>query len=217
MGNRHPKLFVALVHFPVYNKERQVVATSLTMLNLHDLARITVTYGTQGCYIVTPLQRQQELARQVIAHWTQGYGAVYNPTRAEALDHVRVVDSLAVLEGDIVQRCGMVPRYIATDARRFPGSISYTALRQIIWEQEAVFLLLLGTGWGLAHELMARCEYILAPIYGPTAYNHLPVRVAAGIMLDRLLGVSESPENVGRCASEVLTQEDLSHAPIGLP
>lgn len=200
MANRCSKLCVALVHFPVYNKERQVVAASLTTLNLHDLARLTVTYGLQGCYVVTPFQRQQELARQVITHWTQGYGAVYNPTRAEALQHLQVVDSLAALERAIVQRYGMAPRYIATDARRFPGCISYAALRQIIWEQEGVFLLLLGTGWGLTQELMARCAYILTPIYGPTSYNHLPVRVAAGIMLDRLLGVPDLPDTVAFCS-----------------
>jgi hypothetical protein len=45
----------------------------------------------------------------------------------------------------------------------------------------------------LSEELIARCEYILDPIYGPTSYNHLPVRVAAGIMLDRLLGSSHIP------------------------
>jgi hypothetical protein len=189
-------LFVALIHFPVYNKERQVVATSLTTLNLHDLARLAVTYGTSGCYIVTPLRRQQELARQMITHWTDGYGAVYNPTRAEALQRLWIVDSLTTLENDITHRCGVPPRYIATDARRFPGSISYVALRQILREQDGVFLLLLGTGWGLTQELIMRCEYILTPIYGPTAYNHLPVRVAAGIMLDRLLGIPDAPDNV---------------------
>jgi hypothetical protein len=63
-----------------------------------------------------------------------------------------------------------------------------------------VFVLLLGTGWGLAHELIARCEYILTPIYGPTPYNHLPVRVAAGIMLDRLLGVPEHSEAAVLCS-----------------
>lgn len=193
MGTARPKLFVALVHFPVYNKTRQVVATSLTTLNLHDLARLTVTYGTQGCYVVTPLRRQQELAQHMIAHWTQGYGAVYNPTRAEALHHLHIVESLEALEHDIVQRCGATPHYIATDARPFPGRISYAAFRDILWGHNAVFLLLLGTGWGLAEELITRCEYILDPIYGLTPYNHLPVRVAAGIMLDRLLGLPNIP------------------------
>ena len=75
MSNDAPQLFVALLHFPVYNKAREIVATSLTTLNLHDLARLTATYGTSGCYVVTPLQRQRELAHQMIVHWTQGYCA----------------------------------------------------------------------------------------------------------------------------------------------
>ena len=202
MPSDYPQMFVALLHFPVYNKARQVVATSLTTLNLHDLARLAATYGTPGCYVVTPLQRQRELARQMIVHWTQGYGATYNPTRAEALQHIYVVEHLEAVEQDILQRCGMAPRTIATDARQFPQCISYPALRQLIWQRREAFLLLLGTGWGLAEEMMTQCAYILAPIYGLTPYNHLPVRVAAGIMLDRLLGhadavVSSSPLRAG--------------------
>src|SRR5262249_59705470 len=99
---------------------------------------------------------------------------------------------------------GGAPRLIATDARRFAQCISYRALRQIIWQQRDAFLLLLGTGWGLAEEVMTRCEYILAPIYGLTPYNHLPVRVAAGIMLDRLLGHADA----GVCASPLLTCDE---------
>lgn len=188
MGNEAPRIFVALVHFPVYNKARQLVASSLTTLNLHDLARITVTYGTCGLYIVTPLRRQQELAHDVIAHWTEGYGSVYNPTRAKALQHLCVVDTLDDVERDIIRRCGITPQYIATDARPFPGRVSYSVLREKLWQPGAAFLLLLGTAWGLSDELICHCNYILTPIYGPTTYNHLPVRVAAGVILDRLLG-----------------------------
>lgn len=194
MDNETPKLFIALVHYPVYNKARQLVASSLTTLNLHDLARIAVTYGTRGLYIVTPLHRQQELAREVITHWTKGYGAVYNPTRAEALQHIRVVDTLDGVKSDIIKQCGIAPHYIATDARQFPGRVSYTDLRQKLLQPDSAFLLLLGTAWGLSEELIRHCQYILAPIYGPTSYNHLPVRVAAGIMLDRLLGDQTGPK-----------------------
>lgn len=188
MGNEVPRIFVALVHFPVYNKARQLVASSLTTLNLHDLARVTVTYGICGLYIVTPLRRQQELANDVITHWTEGYGSVYNPTRAEALQHLCVVDTLDQVERDIIRRCGITPQYIATDARPFPGRVSYAALRKKLRDPGTAFLLLLGTAWGLSEELICHCKYILAPIYGPTTYNHLPVRVAAGVILDRLLG-----------------------------
>ena len=106
-------------------RRREIVATSLTTLNLHDLARLTATYGTSGCYVVTPLQRQRELAHQMIAHWTQGYGATSNPTRAEALQSIHVVEHLEAVEQDIVQRCGVAPRLIATDARWFSQCISY--------------------------------------------------------------------------------------------
>lgn len=188
MGDELPQMFIALVHFPVYNKAREIVVSSLTTINLHDLSRIATTYGTLGCYVVTPLQRQQEVARQMITHWTRGYGATYNPTRAEALQHLCITDTLEEVQQDIVRRCGKTPQMIATDARRFAGCISYAELRQRIWQKEDVFLLLLGTAWGLTEELIRSCQYILSPITGFTAYNHLPVRVAAGILLDRLLG-----------------------------
>jgi hypothetical protein len=47
-------------------------------------------------------------------------------------------------------------------------------------------LLLLGTGWGLAAEVLDRVDDVLEPIAGAGPYNHLSVRAAAAIMLDRL-------------------------------
>lgn len=191
MSPELPQLSVVLLHYPVYNKTRDVIATSLTTLNLHDLARVTTTYGVAGCYVVTPLERQRALAQQMLAHWTHGYGATYNPTRAVALHDIQIMDTLAAVEDAMVQRYGCAPQLIATDARQFAPCITYPALRELLWHARTPFLLLLGTGWGLAEELMARCDYILAPIYGPTSYNHLPVRVAAGIILDRLMACPE--------------------------
>src|SRR5262245_59696073 len=110
MSHAARQLFVAMLHFPVYNQARESVASSLTTLNRHDLARLTATYGTSGCYVVTPLQRLRELAHQMIAHWTQGYGATYNPTRAEALQYMHVVEHREAVEQDIARRCGVAPR-----------------------------------------------------------------------------------------------------------
>jgi hypothetical protein len=183
-----PQFFVALLHYPVYNKSREVVATSLTTLNLHDLARLVTTYGVTGCYVVTPLQRQRELAGRMVTHWTEGYGAAYNPTRGEALQNICLVGGLAEVVLDITSRCGHTPCTIATDARQVRGCTSYSDLREVIWRHSRAFLLLLGTGWGLTDDLMGECYYILDPIAVGERYNHLPVRVAAGIMLDRLLG-----------------------------
>jgi hypothetical protein len=50
------------------------------------------------------------------------------------------------------------------------------------------FLLVFGTAWGLTREFIEAADYVLAPIMGATGYNHLSVRSAAAIVLDRLLG-----------------------------
>jgi len=48
-------------------------------------------------------------------------------------------------------------------------------------------LLVLGTGSGLAPEVMCRADGFLPPIRPFDAYNHLSVRSAAAILVDRLL------------------------------
>ena len=49
-------------------------------------------------------------------------------------------------------------------------------------------LILFGTGFGLTDEVMDSSYKILEPIRGNTKYNHLSVRSAVSIILDRLLG-----------------------------
>jgi hypothetical protein len=62
-------------------------------------------------------------------------------------------------------------------------------MRAHISEADHPFLLMFGTGWGMSDELMARADYVLKPINGPTDYNHLSVRAACAIILDRLRGI----------------------------
>jgi hypothetical protein len=47
-------------------------------------------------------------------------------------------------------------------------------------------LVLFGTGWGLTEKVVERCERMLEPISGAGDYNHLSLRVALGIILDRI-------------------------------
>ena len=53
------------------------------------------------------------------------------------------------------------------------------------------YLLMFGTGWGMSEELLERSDYFLEPVSGPTDYNHLSVRSACAVILDRLLGERE--------------------------
>jgi len=46
-----------------------------------------------------------------------------------------------------------------------------------------------GTGRGRAREVLQESDYILAPIEGVLDYNHLSVRSAAAIVLDRMMGI----------------------------
>ena len=59
--------------------------------------------------------------------------------------------------------------------------------RQIL-ESGKVVLVLFGTAWGLDSGVMHRADFVLDPIEGNMGYNHLSVRAASAIILDRLLG-----------------------------
>ncbi|HDI78594.1 MAG TPA: RNA methyltransferase [Desulfobacteraceae bacterium] len=187
--SRVTNLFIALFHYPVYNKNYKETASAITTLDIHDIARVARTYGVRGYFIVTPLRDQRELAYKVIKHWTDGYGSVYNPLRREALRLVSIRSSLDEVIEDIERVEGKRPILIATDARRYNDKemISYQELRKLIM-QERLILILFGTAWGLTEEFLNKMDMLLEPIEGYTDYNHLSVRSAAAIILDRLLG-----------------------------
>ena len=178
---------VALAHFPVYDKNGEIVVSSVTTLDVHDISRICRTYDVGAFYVVTPLQAQQELVGNLIKHWMKGYGARYNPTRKEALQGVKVSNRLEDAVEDITRCFGQKPRTFVPDAKEFPQSISYEKARDEI-KQDGPILLVFGTGWGLEKGIIERADVVLAPIRGIGEYNHLPVRAAIAIILDRLLG-----------------------------
>ncbi|VAX30164.1 hypothetical protein MNBD_NITROSPINAE05-1019 [hydrothermal vent metagenome] len=179
---------MALVHFPVYNKTGEIVVSSVTTLDVHDSSRICRTYGAGVLYIVTPLETQQKLVDRIISHWKTGHGATYNPTRKEALLKSQVNNSLEDVIADITARSGQKPRTIVTHARELDRSVGYDAMRKKLNKDEQ-YLLIFGTGWGLEKNIIEKADYLLNPIKGSEEYNHLPVRAAIAIILDRLLGV----------------------------
>lgn len=182
-----PNLHLILIHYPVLGKKGEIIASAVTNLDLHDIARAGRTYGVRSLYIVTPVQDQLELVDKIVSHWVSGAGSIYNPKRREAMDIIRVTDSFEAALNDIVAEGHGKPVTIVTSARKQNEVADMTMMREQI-RSEQPHALIFGTAWGLPDDFLKQADYILEPIKGPTSYNHLSVRSAAAIILDRLLG-----------------------------
>lgn len=178
-------LYVALVHFPVMNRKQMPIGSALTTIDMHDIARASKTFGVKGFYVITPFADQAELAEQVISHWTKGVGGELNPSRKQALELIRVAATFedAVLDIRKEEKQDVVT--VATSAKLLDGAITIATFKQKL-ANNSPHLMIFGTAWGLAEELIDACDLKLEPIVGAGDYNHLSVRSAASIYLDRI-------------------------------
>jgi len=181
-------VYIGLVHYPIYNKNGETIATAITNFDIHDIARAARTYGVARYFVIHPHDSQAALARDVLTYWRDGYGGEYNPDRREALTVLDIVPAIGDAVAAIAAATGQRPAVVATDARRFENTVTYARLRAEIENGDRPVLILFGTGYGITKEMMAGFDYILEPIYGRADYNHLSVRGAVAIILDRLLG-----------------------------
>ncbi len=179
-------LYVALIHFPVMNKKNMPIGSALTTIDLHDIARASITFGVKGFYVVTPYEDQADLANELIKHWTKGVGATLNPDRKKALELIRVTQTFEQAVAQIETERNEPVVKIATSAKQSTDSITTTDVRNKL-ENKASHVLVFGTAWGLAEEIIETCDHILDPIFGKGDYNHLSVRSAASIYLDRII------------------------------
>ena len=185
-------LYVGLVHYPVLDRYGQTVTTSITGLDLHDIARTAMTFGVETYFIVEPFPSQREIAERMRRYWLD-LDEPDDPThRAAALEPVRIVDSVEASLAIIRENQAQAPLLIATSARpQDRAQVTYPDLRGRIETDPQPVYILFGTGWGLAPELLERVDGVLPPIVGPVPYNHLSVRAAAAVTLDRLRGHRE--------------------------
>jgi tRNA (guanine37-N1)-methyltransferase len=185
----HARTHLALVHHPVVDRTGAVITTSLTNFDIHDLARSSLTYGLGGYHIVTPIASQRDKAEHIVKLWIDDAQGEH---RARALALVRTQPSVDAVIDDIAANHGAAPRVVATSARAesFPGIVHCTpeALRAEAGIDPAPVLILLGTGWGLADAQLPAVSRVLTPIEGASDWNHLSVRSAGAVLLDRLFG-----------------------------
>ena len=181
-------LYIGLVHYPIMNKHKDVITTAITNYDIHDIARATITYDVSKYFIIHNIPAQRELAATIMNHWKTGFGSTYNPDRKDAFSGVELVNSIRSAIEKIVELEGQKPIIATTDARTYDNTVSYAWMRGTIENGDRPVLVLFGTVYGMTKETMEDFDYILEPVYGHGQYNHLSVRSAVSIILDRLRG-----------------------------
>jgi len=182
-------LYVALLHYPVYNKNGDVVTTAIANMDIHDIARTVKTYEADGFYIVNPIEEQRSLAQEIISHWREGYGAGYNAFRRAAFESIKLEESLRAIIDDIIARTRRKPKTIVTGANFTGNVLTFAELKDFLKNGDGTYLLIFGTGFGISDELINASDFKLEPIKGASGYNHLSVRSAVAIILDRIMSV----------------------------
>jgi hypothetical protein len=181
-------LSIGLVHYPVIDAAGAVVTTAITNLDVHDLARSARTYGCGRYFLVHPIQAQRDLVLRIREHWLTGSSGRRIPSRKEAIALVEVAVSLDEVYASLGGRAAI--EVWVTAARDLGKAMTMGVARSALEGEGKPVLMLFGTGWGLHHSVIEAADQTLEPVKPAIAsgYNHLSVRAACAIILDRLLG-----------------------------
>ena len=181
--------YVMEVHYPVLDKRGEKSSTAITGMDLHDIARACRTYGIKKYLLVTPIAQQREMAKRIAGHWTSGWGADYNPDRREAFSTLKIFASVQKAIAWAEEKEKKPVFKIATTAKRHAGAQHWLTLKREILRRDHSPLIIFGTGWGLHDEVMDMADAVMTPICGgKDGWNHLSVRSAVSITLDRFFG-----------------------------
>jgi tRNA (guanine37-N1)-methyltransferase len=181
--------YVIQLHYPVLDRFGRKSATAITGMDLHDIARACRTYGVKKYLVVTPLGPQREMVKKIAGHWLTGYGAEFNPDRREAMKLVKTCASLDKALGWIEEREKAPPYTIATTAKARGDAEHWTGVKRRLLGADSPPAFIFGAGSGLHEDVLSGSSVVMRPITGgKDGYNHLSVRSAVGIVLDRFFG-----------------------------
>jgi hypothetical protein len=185
------RVAIALVHWPVLDQQGKVVTSAITNLDVHDLARSARAFGASDYFLVHPITAQRELVEKIQKHWAEGSSGRRIPARKDALALARPVASLEDAFASLGGREAI--EVWSTGAKTAPGVLSMKDARARVETEGPPILIVFGTAWGLAPNIHEGADARLAPIVAArdTAWNHLSVRSACAIYLDRLLGARD--------------------------
>ncbi len=180
-------LSFCLCHFPVHLEQGRIGSSSLTNLDVHDIGRISHSYGMCPFFILLSLKEQREILDNILRHWNNLDNPQTNQDRKKALSQVFPVQSFAELEEKATAYYGLRPIFIVSSAS-WPDRkqiLTPEDVRRICQNYPAIILL--GTARGLDLKSLAFNFDILRPLRFLDE-NHLSVRAAAAIIADRILG-----------------------------
>lgn len=189
------RLAIALVHYPILDRQGATVTSAITNLDVHDIARTALTYGLESYYVVHPIEAQRRLVERIKKHWIEGSGGKRIPDRIAPMRLVQVVPTL---EDAMAHFAGGGPAWTFTTSAsnlNHERTLSHQKAASLLREPGPPVLMLFGTGWGLSKALHDAATNLLDPIRigGDGGFNHLSVRAAVAIVLDRLLGEQSRP------------------------
>jgi len=179
--------YLALMHYPIYDKQSNIVSTSITNLDIHDFSRLARTYGLAGVFLVSPIKDQEEMVGKIVGHWKDGYGKEYNCDRAEALETTWVAKTLRDVKEKVTEAKGEKPLVFSTSAK-FENHETISCEKVYDYAENSPIIIVFGTGFGLAETVVTASDKKIEVIGGFEGYNHLSVRSAASILVDRIFG-----------------------------
>jgi hypothetical protein len=181
--------FLVLLHHPMRNRHGEIVTTAVTNIDIHDLARTSLTYGMERLFLVTPIAEQHVLVKRIVDHWLTPESRAKHPDRAAALDRVELASTFGEVRERVMALSGAEPWVLMPDAAPIEGALDYPEASRLARTSERPATVVLGTGWGIAPEFYPQVDKFLGPILGSGSdYNHLSVRAAGAIICDRLFG-----------------------------
>ena len=169
-------LYCALVHHPVVDRRGDEVTTSVTNLDVHDIARSACTYGLSGYFVVSPIEAQHPVVQRIVDHWRSGAGKRRFPERGEALSLVRLCLSIEDAIAQIEAAEGETPRLVVTSAKPGPGRTRHAEEAARIGRELRPTLLLFGTGHGLSARgplTHPGAEPLKSPVCSGSGRHHL--------------------------------------------
>jgi tRNA (guanine37-N1)-methyltransferase len=191
-----PPHYVVIMHSQVIVGDGSRTGhTSVASIDIHDLARSCKTYGIKNFFIVTQLEDQFKIVSTFFEFWHSKRGQDYNLSRYNAIESVILSKSFDAVLGKIKEQENADPIIITTSAKTHGKGVKIDYFSQgLVWKENRPVVIVFGTGQGLSDEIMDQSNFILTPVKGLTDYNHLSVRSAAAIILDRWLGLNPKIE-----------------------